>query len=290
MSTFQSRLVHKLVERMNDLHFTDVTPEDGKKYKHNSESETNSPYIVVSTYEGVCPSNTFAGLPETPNLAGAYEYGLLDGNLGQMASFQSTYKSTLRIEVPVWPEVLQAVLPTTQVKCHTGRLGTTPPAPPDRDHSQRVTPGSHVQDNTTVESPSARNADEEAEEEEDETYVPPEGQGCFSFRQSLLLRAKDTYAARCTGNKYEIISKWLLTGLAVVLSRPNWQILAKRGTLTSTPQHLLQRYYRQGHQAGLTDKTVLPYALPLNGSAKSGGSVIQGTYMIWRQFMQSAQC
>ena len=30
----------------------------------------------------------------------------------------------------------------------------------------------------------------------------------------------------------------------------------------NTPQHLLQRYYRQGHQAGLTDKTVLPYALP----------------------------
>ena len=60
----------------------------------------------------------------------------------------------------------------------------------------------------------------------------------------------------------KIISKWLLTGLAVVLSRPNWQILAKRGTLTSTPQCLLQRYCRQGHPAGLTDKTKLPYALP----------------------------
>ena len=47
-----------------------------------------------------------------------------------------------------------------------------------------------------------------------------------------------------------------------VLSRPNWQILAKRGTLTSTPQELLQRYYRLGHPAGLADKTMLPYALP----------------------------
>ena len=125
---FPVQLVHKLVERMNDLHFTDATPEDGKKYKHNSESEANSPYIVVGTYEGVCPSNTFTGLPDTPKLAGAYEYGLLDGNLGQMASFQSTYKSTLRIEVPVWPEVLQAVLPTNKAKCQPGRPGTTPPS------------------------------------------------------------------------------------------------------------------------------------------------------------------
>ena len=44
------------------------------------------------------------------------------------------------------------------------------------------------------------------EEVEDDTYVPPDGQGCFSFRQSLLIRAKDTYSARSNGNKYEIIS------------------------------------------------------------------------------------
>ena len=94
-----------------DLNFTDVTPEDDTKYKHNSESETNSPYIVVGTFEGLCPSNTFASFPDTPSLEGAYEYGLLDGNLGQMVSFQDTYKSTLRIEVPVWPEIRQAVLP-----------------------------------------------------------------------------------------------------------------------------------------------------------------------------------
>ena len=64
-----------------DLQFTDATPEDDNKYKHNSESETNSPYIVVGTCEGLCPSNTFAGLPDTPSLEGAYEQGLLDGNL-----------------------------------------------------------------------------------------------------------------------------------------------------------------------------------------------------------------
>ena len=201
----------------------------------------------------MCPSNTFAGLPDTPSLEGAYEQGLLDGNLGQMASFQSTYKSTLRIEVPVWPEIRHAALPPAQAQRLLEPLGGIPATPPKRDHSGNVAPASQTQaqDHTTAEPADATDADEGAEEEEDDKYVAPEGQGCFSFRQSLLHRAKDTYAARCTGNKYEIISKW-----------PNWQFLAKRGTLTATPQHLLRRYYRRGYPAGLVDKKAMPYVLP----------------------------
>jgi len=122
-----------------------ATPEDDNKYKRNSESETNSPYIVVGTFEGLCPSNTFAGLPDTPSLEGAYEQGLLDGNLGQMASFQSTYKSTLRIEVPVWPEIRQAVLTPAQAQRLLEPLGTIPPAPPERVHSGNVAPASQTQ-------------------------------------------------------------------------------------------------------------------------------------------------
>ena len=38
----------------------------------------------------------------------------------------------------------------------------------------------------------------------------------------------------------------------------------KRGTLTATPQHLLQCYYRQGHWLAKLTKTMLPYALPLH--------------------------
>ena len=279
---FPVQLVHKLVERMTDLKFKDITPEEGKRYKHNSESETNSPYIVVSTFEGACPSNTFAGLPETTKLAGAYEYGLLDGNLGHMVSFQSTYKSTLRIEVPVWPEVLQAVVPKNKANARLGRPGIAPSAPPVRDHSQGAAPSSYAQDNTAAESPSVKAADEEAEEEEDDTYVSPEGQGCFSFRQSLLLRAKDTYAARCTGNKYEIISKWLLTGLAVVLSRPNWQILATTTDGDTGPASLTKM------RCLMRCRGITPF-LMLTGRTEWGGSVIPGTYVNWRQFMQSAQ-
>ena len=148
-----------------------------------------------------------------------------------MVFFQDTYKSALRIEVPVWPEIRQAVLPPAQAQCQLEPLGITPPATLQRVPGANAVPASHrqAQDHTTTGPADTTNADEEAEEEEDDKYVAPEGQGCFSFRQSLLLRAKDTYAARCTGNKYEIISKWLLTGLAVVFSRPNWQFLAKRG-------------------------------------------------------------
>ena len=99
---------------------------------------------MVGTYEGVCPSSTFSALPDTPRLAGAYEYGILDGNLGQMVSFQSTYKSTLRIEVPVWPEVQQGVLTANKAKRHPGSPKITPPFPPlettSREQCQVHTP------------------------------------------------------------------------------------------------------------------------------------------------------
>ena len=62
---------------------------------------TAHPYIVVGTFEGLCPSNTFAGLPDTPSLEGACEHGLLGGNLGQMASFQSTSKAPFELK---WTE------------------------------------------------------------------------------------------------------------------------------------------------------------------------------------------
>ena len=104
---FPAQPVHRLIERMKGLHFKDVTPVEGKRYRHNSESEANSPYIIVGAYDGVCTSNTFSALPHTPK-AGAYEYGILAGNFGPTVSFQSTYKSTFRIEVPVWPDVQHA--------------------------------------------------------------------------------------------------------------------------------------------------------------------------------------
>ena len=49
-----------------DLRFTAAASEEGKEYKHNSESETNSPYIVVGTYESERrPNPEGADLPDT---------------------------------------------------------------------------------------------------------------------------------------------------------------------------------------------------------------------------------
>ena len=48
----------------------------------------------------------------------------------------------------------------------------------------------------------------------------------------------------------------------MVLSRPNWHILAKKCTLTTTPKDLLRAYYQRGYPADLVDKARLPYTLP----------------------------
>ena len=110
-----------------------------------------------------------------------------------MVSCQSTYKSILRIEVPVWPDVGQAVLPPTQAKRPTTPRRTALQTASAREQNRADGPTPQTQEGTPVEIASAKKAEEEAEEEDEETYVVPEGQGCFSFRQSLLLRAKDTY-------------------------------------------------------------------------------------------------
>ena len=99
-----------------------------------------------------------------------------------MVSFQSTYKSTFRIEVPVWPDVQ-----------HTKKAMSSP------DYPGRTLTDSAVERNTQMampvpatneeklETPKATDPECDEEEVEDDTYVPPEGEGCF--RQSLLLRA-----------------------------------------------------------------------------------------------------
>ena len=73
------------------------------------------------------------------------------------------------------------------------------------------------------------NENDEGEEDE-ETYLAPAGYGCFSFQRGLLHRAARTYQIRSAGNKYEIISAWLLEGLAVTICRKNWNILSRNRT------------------------------------------------------------
>ena len=101
---FPVQVVHKLVERCCALRLQDVTPQEGKRYKHNSEQ---NPYIIVRAYEGQCVSDDYPAVPPTPNLANACEQGILDASYGQMISFASSYKSGFRLEVPAWYNVAE---------------------------------------------------------------------------------------------------------------------------------------------------------------------------------------
>ena len=114
---------------------------------------------------------------------------------------------------------------------------------------------------------------------EEDTYVVPAGQGSFSFQQGLLLRAKETYSKKSVGNKYEIISKWLLTGLAVVISRTNWNILSKNRTLSMTP----------GYPADEEDKTRKPYAQPRPNSLLPATWQTQVSWMSHASYVQATE-
>ena len=69
----------------------------------------------------VCVSDDYPPAPQTPSLAQAYEQGILDGSFGQQVSFQSSYKSAYRIEVPVWRKVDEGI---TLAKGDSGKFGT----------------------------------------------------------------------------------------------------------------------------------------------------------------------
>ena len=223
---FPVQLVHKLIERMETLNLQNVTPEEGKRYKHNSENEANNPYIIVGSYEGLCVSNDYPEVPQTPKLANAYEQGILDGSFGQMVSFQSSYKSAFRLEVPMWHKVNEGVASAKGDSDVTAKTGMAEPVP--AMGAQTPAPMGNRQEETEA----ATDPGSEEGDAEDETYLVPIGQGCFSFQQGLLLRAKETYSKRSIGNKYELISKWLLTGLAVVITRTNWNPGAGHGPVS----------------------------------------------------------
>ena len=103
---------------------------------------------------------------------------------------------------------------------------------------------------------------EEAEEEEaeEETYLPATGQGCYSFHMSLLQRAAQTFSKRSLDDKYGQVAKWLLTGLAVAVSRKSWHLLSKHRTCTVTPHWLLREHFQQGYVSAEKDDAKKPYA------------------------------
>ena len=86
----------------------------------------------------------------------------------------------------------------------------------------------------------------------------------------FLLRAGETNSKRSVGNKHEIVSKWLLTGPAVMISRTNWNTLSKHRTLTVTHRNLLRTYFQWGCPADEEDRARKPCALPHPRSLLAG--------------------
>ena len=123
--------MHKLAERCVELGMQDVTPDEGKRYKHNTDNEANNPYIVVRAYEEQCAAEHYPPVPPTPQLAYAYEHGILDGSFGQMISFASSYKSNFRIEVPAWHKVEEGVAPPEEDQNATAPLLMAQPVVPN---------------------------------------------------------------------------------------------------------------------------------------------------------------
>ena len=105
----------------------------------------------------------------------------------------------------------------------------------------------------------AEEADEEGTEEE-EAYLPATGQGCYSFQMSLLQRAAQTFSKRSLADKYGQVAKWLLTGLAMAISRKSWHLLSKHRTCTITPLPVLRVHFLHGYVSTEQEDAKKPYA------------------------------
>ena len=102
--------------------------------------------------------------------------------------------------------------------------------------------------------------DADDEEAEEETYVPATGQGCYSFEMSLLQRAAQTFSKRTVADKYGQVAKWLLTGLAMAISRKSWHLLSKHRTCATTPLALLRVHFLRGYVSIEQEDKKKPYA------------------------------
>ena len=253
---FPVQIVHKVVAQCNALNFHDVTPEEGKRYKHNVDNASNNPYIIARAYEGQCTAAQYPSIPQTPKLADAYENGILDGSFGQVVSFASSHQTSFRIEVPLWHKVEDGVAILEKEQA-TAIPTLAKPVLPDNAPSPASSSDAIVGPLQGADK-EAEDADEE--EAEEETYLTATGQGCYSFQISLLQRAAQTFSKRSLADKYGQVAKWLLTGLAVAVSRKSWHMLFKHRTCTSTPQSLLQVHFQHGYVSTEQDDAKKPYA------------------------------
>ena len=76
---------------------------------------------------------------------------------------------------------------------------------------------------------------------------------------SLLQRAAQTFSKRSLADKYGQVAKWLLTGLAMAISRKSWHLLSKHRTCTITPLAVLRVHFVHGYVSTEQEDAKKPY-------------------------------
>ena len=152
---------------------------------------------------------------------------------------------------------MHGVLATKKAMSSPDSQGTTfiDPAVASKRNTQMAMPVPATNEET-LETPKAT-ADPECDEEEAPTcHLRRKAASPFSKAFCSEQRTPTLLGASGISLKSSPI------GSSRACSRPNWHILAKKRTLTTTPKDLLRVYYQRGYPADLVDKARLPCTLP----------------------------
>ena len=101
-----------------------------------------------------------------------------------MISFASSYKSNFRLEVPAWHKVEEGVAPPKEDQIVTAPLLMAQPVLPKSEQSPAPCT------NMLAAANAAPAQEVEEEDTDDETYLTPTGQGCFSSREVSYRRRR----------------------------------------------------------------------------------------------------
>ena len=110
---FPVQLVPSLVTAMEQHCFASVEVEGGCGYRPRKQGEEDNPLLVVGVYYKEIIYDRYPRMPDTSWAARAYTSGAIDPSLGQAMSFPSLLQLKLRIEVPLWRNVVEAKRPPT---------------------------------------------------------------------------------------------------------------------------------------------------------------------------------
>ena len=190
-------------------------------------------------------------------LAEAYEYGILDGSFGQVVSFASHYQTSFRIEVPLWHKVEDGVAFLGKEQQEAALPMLAKPVLPDNVPSP-VSSSDAIADPHWAQTKKLRK--QKRKKLKRKLTSLPRGRVVIRSIGACCKERRKPFSKRSLDDKYGQVAKWLLTGLAVAISRKSWHRLSKHRTCTVTPYWLLQRHFQQGYASDEKDAAKKPYS------------------------------